>query len=266
MEFEEPSEIERPRSVAEIIGEALDIYQRYPLLFLTLALGVIAPYELAVLAVTGNGPLVSGAHQNVGVTYLLLLLDTALVGPLVSALHIHAVVVIGQGDRPRLQRVVPRGLRVLPVVVAAVIMSALGIGLGFLALIVPGVLLALRWSVVAQVAALEHDGWLPSLRRSRELTREHYGHIFGLLLVTGLLSGGITFGVQLIPLGSSSGAASVAVGIAARTITASFSALTLALLYFDLRARLQQKSPGGSMAPEYRHLRDLDPDPDPDLD
>ncbi len=238
MESGEPSEIERPRSVAEIIGEALEIYQRYPLLFLVMALGVIAPYELAVLAITGDGPLVSSAHQNVGVTYLLLLLDTALVGPLVSALHIHAVVVIGQGDTPRLQRVVPRALRVLPVVVAAVVMSALGIGLGFLALIVPGVLLALRWSVVAQVAALENDGWLPSLRRSRELTREHYGHIFALLLITGLLNSAILFGVRVIPLGSTAGAASVAMGIAARTITASFSALTLALLYFDLRARL----------------------------
>jgi hypothetical protein len=240
MESGEPSEIERPRSLAEIIGEALDIYQRYPLLFLTLALGVIAPYELVVLAVTGNGPLVSGAHQNVGVTYLLLLLDTAFVGPLVSALHIHAVVIIGREDTPRLQRVVPQALRVLPVVVAAVVMATLGIALGFLALIVPGVLLALRWSVVAQVAALENDGWLPSLRRSRELARDHYWHIFGLLLITGLLNSAVLFGVRVIPLGSTAGAASVALGIAARTITASFSALTLALLYFDLRARLAQ--------------------------
>jgi hypothetical protein len=34
MEPTEPSEIERPRSVAQIIGEALDLYQRFPLLFL----------------------------------------------------------------------------------------------------------------------------------------------------------------------------------------------------------------------------------------
>lgn len=258
----EPKQIERQRSVAEIIGEALDIYQAYPLLFLILAIGVIAPYELIVLAVTGDGPLVSSAHQNVGVTYLLLLLDTAMIGPLVSALHVHAVLDIGRGGRPRFQAVVLRALRVLPVVVAAVIVSTAGIALGFLALIVPGVLLALRWAVVAQVAALENEGWIPSLRRSRELTREHYGHIFGLLLIITLLSSGILFGVRAIPLGSSSGVASVAAGIAARTITASFSALTVALLYFDLRARLAQKPLAGSRAPEHEHLRDLDPERD----
>src|ERR1700716_186648 len=119
MESPPPTQLERPRSVAEIIGEALDIYQRFPLLFLALALGVIAPYELAVLAATGRGPLTSGG--NLGVTYLLVLLAAALVGPLVSALHIHAVVVIGKEGTPRLGEVVTRALRVLPVVAAAVI-------------------------------------------------------------------------------------------------------------------------------------------------
>ncbi|HEX5852399.1 MAG TPA: hypothetical protein VFY36_04850 [Solirubrobacteraceae bacterium] len=238
MEHTQSNEIERPRSVAQIIGEALDIYQRYPLLFFTLALGVIAPYDLAVLAATGQGPLVSGSHQSAEVSFLLLLLDTVVVGPLVSALHIHAVLLIGQRDTPRLRQVVLSALRVFPVVVAAVIVSAGGIALGFLALVLPGIVLALRWAVVAQVAAVEHEGWIPSLRRSHELTSGHYWHIFVLLVIVGLVSGAITFGAAAIPLGSTSGAASVAAGIAAKTITVSFSALTLAILYFDLRARL----------------------------
>jgi hypothetical protein len=237
MDDPQPTQIERERSVAQIIGEALDIYQRHPLLFIVLALGVIAPYELAVLAATGFGPLTTASHESTGVQLLLFLLDYAMVGPLVSALHIHAVVLIGKGDSPRLTQVAASGLRVLPVVAAAVIAAGLGIAAGLIALIIPGILLAMRWSVVAQVAAVEHEGWIPSLSRSGELTRGHYLHIFGLLLVTGLLAGGVGTAAQLIPLGSSSGAASVAVGIAFRTITASFSALTLALLYFDLRAR-----------------------------
>jgi hypothetical protein len=141
--------------------------------------------------------------------------------------------------------------------VAAVIVSTFGIALGYLALIVPGILLGLRWSVVAQVAAVDHEGWIPSLRRSRELTRENYGHIFSLLLVVGLLSTAITVGVEAIPLGSSAGAASVAVGIATKTITASFYALTLALLYFDLRARSTGVPASGSIS-EHQELRDLD--------
>ena len=247
---EQRIEIERPRSLAEIIGEALDLYQSYPLLFTALALGVIAPYELAVLAATGAGPLSNQSHLAPGVRLLLFLLDYALVGPLVSALHVHAVMQIGAGERPRLTRVAATGLRVLPDVVAAVVAAGLAIGLGFLALIIPGILLALRWSVVAQAAAIERGGWLPALRRSGELTRGNYWRIFGLLLITGLVSGGVTVALAAVPLGSTAGAASVAVGILARTLTASFTALTLALLYFDLRARRSGHGPELGTPPE----------------
>jgi hypothetical protein len=251
MDSPRPPEIERPRSLAEILAEALDIYQRYPALVLTLALWVIAPYELAVLAATGEGPLATQAHQKAGVTILLALLNYAFVAPLISALLIYAVIVIGEGRGPRLTQVAARGLRVLPEVAAAVIAAGLGIGLGLL-LIIPGILLALRWSVVAQVAAVDHAGWLPALRRSGELARGHYWHIAGLLLITTLLTGGVELAAAAVPLGSTSGAVSVALGILVRTITASFTGLTLALLYFDLRARSarvtspvgEQQSPG----------------------
>jgi len=234
------SEFERPRSVAEIIGEALDIYQRYPLLFLVLALVVIAPYELAVLAITGQGSLAETGKHAVEQYYLLLLIQTAVVTPLVSALHMHAVARIGEGSEPRFVQVTLRALQVLPVVVAAVLVATAGTALGLIALIIPGVLLFLRWSVVAQVAALEHEGWIPSLRRSQQLTHGHYWHIIGLLILVGLLGSAINLGAGSIPLGSTSGVASVAAGIAVHTITASLSALTLALLYFDLRGRASQ--------------------------
>lgn len=74
---------------------------------------------------------------EVGTSLLLTLLDWAF-----SALHVHA---------------------------AAATISGLGIALGFLALIVPGIILSLRWVVVAQAAAIEHEGWLSALRRSRDV-------------------------------------------------------------------------------------------------
>jgi len=248
-------DLDQEHSVGEILRSALDLYRVYPVLFMILAAAVMVPYDLAVLAATGHGPF-GRSHDSFLVNELLNILSFSLIGPLISALHAHALVTIGRGSRPRLATVALNGLRVLPVVSAAEIIANIGILLGFLALIVPGVLLALRWSVVAQVAAIEHEGWLPALRRSRKLTADHYGHILGLLLLTGAVAAAVHFGVGAISPGDTSGLASVALGIAVDTLLASFTALALALLYFDLLAR--QAAPRTSAPREYQHLPDLD--------
>jgi hypothetical protein len=125
---------------------------------------------------------------------------------------------------------------------------------------VPGILLAVRWAVVAQAAALEGEGWIDALRSSRRLTTGHGWHVFGLLLVTGALNAAVLVGARAIPLGSSTGAGSVAVGTTVETLVASFSALTLALLYFDLQARREAAAAEASRAAprEPAPPRDLD--------
>lgn len=226
------------RPAHRIVGEAFGLYRCYPLLFFVLATGVIVPYQAIVLASTGSGPFAQGS-LSFGVQLLLTLVDWVLIGPLISALHVHAVSEIREGRKPHLATVARQGLVVLPVVAAASIISGIGTALGFVALIVPGIFLALRWAVVAQAAAIEHEGWLPALRRSHQLTEEHYGHIFvfflyvGLIvLVPGLLLG-IGFGHH------STTAASFLVGLVVHVFAASFGALASALLYFDLRAHYE---------------------------
>ena len=112
---------------------------------------------------------------------------SALVGPLVSALHVNAVSLIGSGQRPKLVSVAQQGLQALPVVAAAQIIAGLGIGLGLIALVLPGIILALRWAVVAQVAATERTDWQGALRRSHQLTTGHYLHVFGVLVIASLV-------------------------------------------------------------------------------
>lgn len=225
-----------PRSARQLVGAALKLYGEYPLLFLVLAAGVIVPYEVIVLAATGAGPFAHGS-LGFGTSSLLTLIGLALVGPLVSALHVHAVSEVSEGRKPRLVSVARRGLQVLPVVAAAEIIAWLGIALGFLAFLVPGIILWLRWYVVAQAAAIEHEGWLPALRRSRQLTAGHYRHliVFGIYvtLITSVptLLVGLAFGHETTT------AASFLVGVALEVVTWSLSALAAALMYFDLRAR-----------------------------
>lgn len=233
-----------PRSAHQLVKGAFGLYRRYPLLFFVLAAGVIVPYELIVLATTATGPL---AHSSLslGVSSLLTLIEWFLIGPLVSALHVHAVGEVWGGREPRLVPVARQGLRVLPVVAAATIVSWLGITLGFFALIVPGVVLMLRWYVVAQTAAIEQEGWLPALRRSRQLAEGHYGHIFVFAIYVGLIA---TAPTLLIGFGfghHSTTVASFLVGLVVQVFTWSFAALATALLYFDLRARLDHAAAQG---------------------
>jgi hypothetical protein len=224
-----------PRSAPRLLVGTFELYRRYPLLFLVLAVGVIVPYELIALAATGTGAF-SRSNTSVGAQLFLALADWALVTPLISALHVHAVSEVRSEREPQIGAVALQGLRVLPVVAAATIVSWLGIMAGFL-LIVPGVILWLRWAVVAQAAAIEHEGWLPALRRSRRLADGHYGHIAAFLIMIGVIStvpfivGGIAFGHH------DTGAASFVTGLAIRVLTASFAALAGALLYYDLVVR-----------------------------
>ena len=228
--------LDRPRSVRNILAATARLYRAFPLLFPVLALIVEGPYILAVLAITGHGPL-GARHTGLQESVLTQLVSFGLVTPLISALHIHAVTSVGEGIRPRIGDVALRGFQVLPVVVAAEIVANLGIDLGLLALVVPGIVLALRWAVVAQAAAVEREGWLPALRSSARLTAGHYGHVAGVILAVGVPLGVLSVAANLAAPGDTAGAASVAVGIALHTIFASVGALTTALLYFDLRAR-----------------------------
>src|SRR4029077_10474980 len=174
-------EIERPRSATELIGATFTLYRTYPWLFPILAFAVVVPYEVIVLLATGTGPL-GQAKLSLSTTLLLLAIESFLVPPLISALHVHAVDDAREGRDPAIGSVARRGLVTLSVVVAAGIITTLGTPAGFLLLVVPGVILYLRWFVVAQSAALEGGSWVDALRRSHERTQRNYLHIIGLWL------------------------------------------------------------------------------------
>lgn len=229
-------DLRKPRRAGEVVAVALRLYRRYPLLFYVLAAGVIAPYDLIVLVTAHVGPY---GHRGLhgGTPLLLELIDVVLIGPLISALHIHAVALAGEGIRPRLAQVAQRGVQVLPVVVAAQIMATLGEWLGLLAFVIPGIVLFFRWFVVAQAAAVEHEGWLPALRRSRELTAGNYGHIFAFILLVALLTFVPSLLADIAVTGNDTRAGAFIAGVAVHSFAASLGALTTAVLYFDLVAR-----------------------------
>jgi hypothetical protein len=227
-------DVDRPRSAPELIGATFSLYRRYSWLFLVLAGVVVVPYELISLIGRPDGPL-HGAAQfltsialNVG--------DFALVIPLVSAFHLYAVEDVRHGLEPEPAFVFSRGFARLRVISPAVFLSWLGIFAGFLALIVPGVLLAIRWAVVAQTGALEAKSWRNALDRSAGLTENNGGHVLGLFALI-LLITAVPTAIHIVVFGASTTVGSVVVGTAFDVVISSFTALATALLYYDLRAR-----------------------------
>ena len=62
------------------------------------------------------------------------------------------------------------------------IVAGIAIGIGFLLLIVPGLILMTIWSVAAPVLVLERAGVFASLGRSRELVRGNGWQVFGVIV------------------------------------------------------------------------------------
>lgn len=236
-----------PRSAPRLIADTLGMYRRYPLLFLVLAAGVIVPYQLILVALAGS---FDRSDLGGSTEAILGLLEFGVVIPLVSALHIHAVAAVRAGTRPRLGSVARRGVVVLPVVAAVTVASMLGITLGFVAFVAPGIYLMLRWIVVAQAAAVECAGWISAFRSSYALTEGRYGHVILFTVLVGLIAWLPVFVLEI----GFEGAADVVSFFAALVggiFFLSFTALATALLYFDLWDRFEL-SPGRVRAAELR--------------
>jgi hypothetical protein len=245
-------EIERPRSATELIGATFSLYRRYPWLFLVLAAVVIVPYELLDAIPTFG--LVHGVAKGL-LGFAVGIADIALVLPLISALHVYAVDDVRQGRRPDIGSVARRGMATLAIVSPAVLLSWLGITAGLIALIVPGVLLYLRWSVVAQTASLEAKDWRQALARSRLLTYGRYRHVFALLLLVAVITWSPSLVIHII-FGLKTTVASFLIDAVISIPVSSFTALATAMLYFDLKARMQSEGPHKPALPS------LDPGPD----
>jgi hypothetical protein len=238
-------EIERARSAWQLIGATFALYRRYPWLFLALAAVVVVPYD-AINLLIEVVKVLHGAIRTL-ISLALFVADFALVLPLISALHVHAVADVREGRAPEIGPVARRGVATIPVLSRAAGLAYVGVVLGLVALIVPGVILALRWAVVAQVATLEPGDWRHALEGSKRLTSGHYRHIFALFLIVSVLAFLPGVALNLI-FGWHVTVAKWLISAAIGVPISSFTALTVGLLYYDLSARVGSGAPGISGA------------------
>jgi hypothetical protein len=102
---------------------------------------------------------------------------------IVQGALVRATTAYAHGHRARFADCALTGLRmVVPLFVLGIVV-AFGLVLGFMFLVVPGIMLYLAWSVAAPVLVDERLGVFGALSRSRALTRGARWHIFALFLV-----------------------------------------------------------------------------------
>lgn len=158
-----------------------------------------------------------------------------------------AAVMAADGRRAGIGESLVAALAVLPAILVVSIVSALGIGFGFILLFVPGMLLATIWSVAAPAVVVERLGPFAALSRSRWLTRGHRWTVFGLLtllLVLSWVASGVYSSTVLLGFGFHGGGfltgARPTVGWAIaslmyETLTKAVWACAHAALYVELR-------------------------------
>jgi hypothetical protein len=126
--------------------------------------------------------------------------------------------------RPRLNTLTMAGL-----------LAALGITLGLILLIVPGLILLTIWLLIVPAIMLEGHGVLSSFGRSRELVRGNGWNVFGVIVFTIAILLVVNLGFGIVDRAIDNDWAGVAINIASQTLTAPFLALAWTLTYYELR-------------------------------
>ncbi|TML17631.1 MAG: hypothetical protein E6G31_00295 [Actinobacteria bacterium] len=124
----------------------------------------------------------------------------------------------------------------LTAVLVAGILAVIGIGIGFLLLIIPGLVLLTFWSVIVPTIVLEGKSAGESFGRSFDLVRGYFWRVLGIIVLTVLIYVGFEIVLSLILTPLADWLKNFVSTIVSGTLTAPFFALVLTVLYFRLSA------------------------------
>jgi hypothetical protein len=221
-------------SPGDVIGRAFAIYRGQ--------IAVLLPAALVVFAVNA---LVSWVFDH-GVLRLVAVVISFALGTLYEGMVVQLVRDVQDGRRDNtVGELFGSVSPVLLPLLAVSILAGLGIAIGFVLLIVPGLILLTWWSLVAPVTVIERPGVLAAFGRSRELVRGYGWPVFGTIVLVFLLVIAASIAAALI---------GVVLGDAGRTVlswlfnalTQPVAALTASVLYFTL---LQLRGAGETPQP-----------------
>jgi hypothetical protein len=235
-------QLRQRRDVGVLFGDALRVFAGHASLFILLSAAVVIPVEIAVEGIglemlTGTYDESPPLVQSIAPTVVGFLVIT----PIITAICIYALQSIAGGERPSAGQVLVAGFEAFTPLFGAVVLAALGIALGFAALVVPGVYLAIRWYFVPQTVVIEGARGPAALSRSSEIVQGFWWRTLGLVVLANVavaIPGFLLLAPFSAIAASTDDAVWALIGtILATSVTTPLVALYSTLLYYDLLAR-----------------------------
>lgn len=233
----------QPFSIGGVLSDAWGLYKRFFTRFVAVAavvyvvLGLVQ--ALVAAATEGGGVLTAFVWGVIGAIVGLIgyfWVQGALVEAIRDVQDGRADASIGElfgAVKPRLAALIVAG-----------VLAGLGIGLGLLLLVIPGLFLLTRWILIIPVIVLEGRSAGESFGRSSELVKGNGWGVFGLIAVTVVIlgiAGAIVGGIIAILIGFlPTLLVQWVTNIVVNSLTAPFVALAWTLTYFRLTGNRPQ--------------------------
>jgi hypothetical protein len=242
----------QPLTVIEILDRAFAVYRNRFLTFFTLLAIVYLPINLALLGYLATHPyaFTSAVPRQARILAMLQqLLDSSAYGlafTLAVGATTRAVGDVYLGERVSVGRSVGALLRILPRYLATLFLSNLLSVLGFLMLVIPGIVFSIWFAFASSVCVLEDRWGTMAMARSRTLARDHGGRIFVFFLLFGVLAAVLDGSVsaaceEFLPNVVADEWTRWALTNAASSVTTllitPYFSIAWVLLYYDLRIR-----------------------------
>ena len=181
--------------IGDVLISSINIYSRNALIF-TLVSGliwfpaVLAGYyfEHGFSVVGGPSGYSEGAPAVMGQwEQLLLVIFMLTLQPLGTAIVLYAAFQDMRGQPVEIGPSIARALARFPTLVGLTLLMTVAVMLGFVLLIVPGIIMMVMWYLAVPVCMVEKTGPVRSLDRSQRLTKGHRWKLFGLYLFVVIL-------------------------------------------------------------------------------
>jgi hypothetical protein len=228
-------------SIGAVLDETWTLFTRFFLRFFAIALVVFVIVNLLFGLVDAA---ISSDNAGAALVVAVLALVTVVIGMTwLQGAFVYAVQDARDGSfDSSMSEVFSRVSPAIAPLIGASPLAGLGIAVGLLLLVIPGLVLLTIWAVIAPVIVVEKRRALESFGRSRELVRGHGWTVFGIVVITALLSG-VASALLQAAFSFLPRFLEIVVGnTIAQAAVAPFSAIAIAITYFRLREDAVQTS------------------------